>query len=159
MNFGLSFTNPWALLLWPPLVAYFVWLSQRTLTDLSRLRRRVALAMRLLVVTLLVLAIAGVQLVRYNKDLAVMFVVDYSDSVGPQAKEKAAQFIDAAVKDRKPADRWGVVVFGTEAHIDLAVGSAPTLGKIQTVPRTEFTDISAAIRLGMASLPDGMRKR
>jgi uncharacterized membrane protein len=159
MNFGLSFTNPWALLLWPPLIVYFAWLSQRTLTDLSRLRRRAALAMRLLVVTLLVLAIAGVQLVRYNKDLAVMFVVDYSDSVGPQAKAKAAQFIDAAVKDRKPADRWGVVVFGREAYIDLAAGTAPTLGKIQTVPPSEFTDISAAIRLGMASLPDGMRKR
>lgn len=159
MNFGISFTNPWALLLWPPLAFYFVWLARRSLADLSTFRRRFSVALRLIVLTLLVLAIAGAQLVRFNRDLAVMFVVDYSDSVGPKSKEAAEQYIQNAIKNRKPSDKWGVVVFGREAFIDLAVGSAPTLGKIQTVPPTEFTDISAAIRLAMASLPDGMQKR
>jgi hypothetical protein len=153
MNFGLSFTNPWALLLWPPLALYFVWLARRSLADLSPFRRRVATGLRLTVLTLLVLALAGLQFVRFNRDLAIMFVVDYSDSVGPKSKETAETYIQNAIKDRKPGDRWGVVVFGREAFIDLAPGTAPTLGKIQTVPPTEFTDISAAIRLGMASLP------
>ncbi|HVF10337.1 MAG TPA: glutamine amidotransferase [Abditibacteriaceae bacterium] len=159
MNFGLSFTNPWALLLWPPLVAYSAWLVGRSLADLSPLRRRLALAMRVLVITLLVLALAGLQIVRFNRDLAVMFVVDYSDSVAASAKDSASKYIRTAVAKRRPRDRWGVVVFGSEAYIDLAPGTAPTLGKIQTVPRTEFTDIAAAIRLAVASLPDGMQKR
>ena len=159
MNFGLSFTNPWALALLPPLVAFFAWTARRTLADLSTARRRLALALRVLVCTLLVLALAGMQLVRFNRDLAVMFVVDYSDSVGPEAKQKAADFINAAVKNRRVADNWGVVVFGREAFVQLAPGVAPSLGKIQTVPPGEFTDIAAAIRLATASLPDGMRKR
>jgi uncharacterized membrane protein len=159
MNFGLSFTNPWALLLWPPLIAYFIWLSRRSLADLSPFRRRLSTGLRILITTLLILAISGLQLVRYNRDLAVMFVVDYSDSVGPRSKENAERYIQNAVQDRKPTDQWGVVVFGREAFIDLAPGTSPTLGKIQTVPPTEFTDIAAAIRLGMASLPDGMQKR
>jgi len=159
MNFGVSFTNPWALLLLPPLIAYFVWLAGRSLADLSTLRKRLAVGIRVLLVTLIVLAIAGIQLVRYNRDLAIMFVVDYSDSVGPNAKAAAEKFIQTAIQKRKPADKWGVVVFGREAFVDLAPGSAPSLGKIQTVPPTEFTDIAAAIRLGMASLPDGMQKR
>ncbi len=159
MNFGLSFTNPYALLLWPPLAAYFVWLSGRTLADLSRFRRRLALFMRLLVSALLVLAVAGAQLVRFNKDLAVMFVVDYSDSVGPDAKMRAANYIEDAIKTRKAGDKWGLVVFGREAFVDLAPGNTPTLGKIQTLPPSEFTDIAAAIRLAVASLPDGMQKR
>jgi hypothetical protein len=159
MNFGLSFTNPWALLLLPPLVAFFAWTSRRTLADLSPFRRRLALGVRVLISTLLVLALAGTQLVRFNRDLAVMFVVDYSDSVGPAAKARAARFIEDAVRTRRISDNWGVVVFGREAYIQLAPGVAPTLGKIQTVPPGEFTDIAAAMRLAIASLPDGMRKR
>ncbi len=57
MNFGLSFTNPYALLLWPPLAFYFVWLARRSLADLSTFRRRLSVALRLVVLTLLVLAI------------------------------------------------------------------------------------------------------
>ncbi|MDQ3814316.1 MAG: VWA domain-containing protein, partial [Armatimonadota bacterium] len=159
MNTGISFTNPWALLLWPPLVAYFVWLARRSLADLSPLRRRLALGLRVIITTLLVLAIAGAQLVHYNRDLSVMFVVDYSDSVEPAAKVAAEDFIKNAIKSIKPSDRWGVVVFGQEAYVDLAPNSGTKLGKIQTVPPTEFTDISAAIRLAMASLPDGTQKR
>ena len=76
MNFGLSFTNPWAFLLWPPLAIYFVWLAGRSLADLSPLRRRAAVALRLVVLTLIVLALAGIQFVRFNRDIATMFVVD-----------------------------------------------------------------------------------
>ena len=159
MNFGLSFTNPWALALFPPLVAFFAWTARRTLADLSTARRRLALALRVLVCGFLVLALAGTQLVRFNRDLAVMFVVDYSDSVGPEAKQHAADFINQAVKTRQAGDNWGVVVFGRDAFVQLAPGIAPTLGKIQTVPPGEFTDISGAMRLATASLPDGMRKR
>lgn len=159
MNFGLSFTNPWALLLWPPLAFYFVWLAGRSLADLSPLRRRAAIALRLVVLTLIVLALAGLQYVRYNRDMATMFVVDFSDSVGARAKVQAEEFINAAVKGRKDNDRWGVVVFGRDAYIELAPGNSPNLGKIQTVTATEFTDIAGAIRLAMASLPDGMQKR
>ena len=96
---------------------------------------------------------------QFNRDMATMFVVDFSDSVGARAKVQAEEFINSAVKGRKDNDRWGVVVFGREAFIEMAPGNAPTLGKIQTVTATEFTDIAAAIRLAMASLPDGMQKR
>lgn len=159
MNFGLSFTNPWALLLWPPLAFYFVWLAGRSLADLSLARRRAAIAMRLVLLTLIVLALAGLQYVKFNRDMATMFVVDYSDSVGAKAKVGAEEFINAAVKGRKENDKWGVVVFGRDAYIELSPGTSPNLGKIQTVTATEFTDIAGAIRLAMASLPDGMQKR
>lgn len=159
MNFGLSFTNPWALLLWLPLAAYFVWLSRHSLTDLSPLRQRLALGIRLILTALIVLALAGAQFVRYNRDLAVMFVLDYSESIGPDAKARAGMFVEAAIKKIKPTDRWGAVVFGRDAFVEHAVGNDPTLGKIQSVPPSEFTDISAAIRLAVASLPDGMQKR
>lgn len=159
MPFGLSFTNPWALALYPPLAAYFVWLATRSLVDLSTLRRRLALGFRLLVLALLVCALAGMQVVRYNQHLATMFVLDYSDSMAPDAKTRAVTFIREAVKTKRERDEVGIVVFGREAFIELAPSQAANISKIQTVTPSEFTDLAAAIRLGMASLPDGMQKR
>jgi hypothetical protein len=147
------------LLLWPPLAAYFVWLSRRTLADLSIFAGVCRCFMRLLVSALIVLAIAGTQLVRYNRDMAVVFVVDYSDSVAPDAKERAAKYIETSIKNRQAGDKWGVVVFGRDAVIELEPSVARTMEKIRSVVPTEFTDISAAIRLAIASLPDGMQKR
>ncbi len=159
MPFGLSFTNPLALLLLPPLAAYFVYLARRSLADLSPARRNLAVALRLLVLSALVFALAGLQLVRYNNDVATMFVLDYSDSIPPATKDAALEYIRKAVDKKRDDDRAGIVVFGREAFIELAPSTTRKIDKIQTVAPTEFTDLSAAIRLGMASLPDGAQKR
>ncbi|RYG70265.1 VWA domain-containing protein, partial [bacterium] len=159
MPFGLSFTNPFALLLFPLLAFYFVWLAGRSLADLSPARRNLAVGLRLLLLSLLVAALAGLQFVRFNNDVATMFVLDYSDSIPPATKEAALEFVQKAVKAKRKDDRAGIVVFGRDAFIELAPSVADNVGKIQTVTSSEFTDIAAAIRLGMASLPDGAQKR
>jgi uncharacterized membrane protein/Mg-chelatase subunit ChlD len=159
MPFGLSFTNPLALLLLLPLAFYFAALSRRSLADLSPARRNLSTGIRLLLLSLLILALAGLQVVKFNKDIATMFVLDYSDSVSPQSKERALKYIQDAVKTKKDNDQAGIVVFGREAFIELAPNAAKEVGQIKTVTPTEFTDLAAAIRLGMASLPDGMQKR
>ena len=159
MPFGLSFTNPLALLLFPPLALYFVFLARRSLTDLSPARRVLATGIRLLLTGLIVLALAGLQIVKFNRDIATMFVLDYSDSIAPDVKQRELEYVQQAVKSKKDDDRAGVVVFGRDAYIELAPSTARDIDKIQTVTSAEFTDIAAAIRLGMASLPDGMQKR
>lgn len=159
MPFGISFTNPWALLLFPPLAAYFIWLGRKSHADLSTARRRLAIGVRLVVLGLIVLALSGMQFVRFNRNQATMFVLDYSDSIAPADKERALEYIKKAAKGKRPNDQVGIVVFGREAFIELAPSLAQDVGKIQTVTPSEFTDIAAAIRLGMASLPDGVQKR
>jgi uncharacterized membrane protein len=159
MPFGLSFSNPLALLLLPPLALYFVLLARRSLADLSPARRNLAVGMRLLVLSLLIFALAGLQFVKLSRESATMFVLDYSDSIPPATKQKALEYIQKAVQTKRDNDRAGIVVFGREAFIELSPSTARKIGKIQTVAPSEFTDISAAIRLGMASLPDGAQKR
>ena len=159
MPFGLSFTNPWALALFPPLALYFWWLARRSLADLSPARRALATGIRLLLTGLIVLALAGLQVVRFNRDIATMFVLDYSDSISPDTKARELEYVQNAVKTKRDNDRAGVVVFGRDAYIELAPSTSRDIDKIQTVTSAQFTDIAAAIRLGMASLPDGMQKR
>ncbi|HEX8550994.1 MAG TPA: glutamine amidotransferase [Abditibacteriaceae bacterium] len=159
MNFGLSFTNPWALLLFVPFAAFFVWTARQTLADLSSLRAKASLGLRLFIAALLVLALAGAQQVRFNRDLAVMFVLDNSDSLSPDAKTRAQNFIAQSVKGSKGGDRWGTVVFGREAQIERAPSAGKEIEPVKSVVAGEFTDIAAAMRLASASLPDGFRKR
>ncbi len=160
MPFGLSFTNPLALLLLPPLALYFILLARRSMADLSPARRNLAVALRLLVLSALVFALAGLQLVRFNRDIATMFVLDYSDSIPPATKDAALDYIRKAVAKKRDNDQAGIVVFGRDAYIELAPGPVKDkISQIKTVTPGEFTDLSAAIRLGMASLPDGAQKR
>ena len=67
-----------ALLLLAAPVAWWGW---RTLNTLEPLRRGVAVGLRVLVLTLLVLVLAGVQTRREHDDLTVVAVVDQSPSI------------------------------------------------------------------------------
>jgi len=155
----LSFTDPWALLLLLPLLPWFGYWTQHSLSDLSPARRRLTFGVRLVVIVLLVLALAGIQLVRISKDLAVVFVLDFSDSISQESKRAAVKYIQQATKRMRPRDKAGLVVFGSEAFVDTAPSEKLNLDRIATVPPTEYSDISAAIRLAQATFPDGYQKR
>ena len=134
-------------------------MALRSLADLSPARRNLALGLRLIVLSLLVFALAGAQIVRFNQTVATMFVLDYSDSISPDAKVKALEFIQKAAKGKHTDDRLGIVVFGRDAYVDLAPQLGRDITQIKTVVPSEFTDISSAMRLGMASLPEDAQKR
>jgi len=164
----LSFTHPHWLLAFPVALYYFYCLNrpQRGLipflssyADLNPGRRNLVFGVRMILLLLVFLALAGLQWVRINRDLAVMFVLDYSDSISPQAKEAQVKFVNEAVTNMRRSDKAGIIVFGAEAFVELSPAARLKVTKIQSVPPTQYTDISAAIRLAMASFPEGMQKR
>jgi uncharacterized membrane protein len=126
---------------------------------LNPARRNFVFTVRMLLLMLVFLALAGLQWVRINRDLAVMFVLDHSDSISPQAKEAQVKFVNEAVKNMRANDRAGIIVFGAEAFVELSPAARLRITKIQSVPPTQYTDISAAVRLAMAGFPEGMQKR
>ena len=79
---GFSLTAPGLLWLLVPAVGLTLLLSRAARHHLSRGRRRVAVAIRILLLTLVVSALAGLQLVLPVDRLTTVFVVDLSDSVG-----------------------------------------------------------------------------
>ena len=77
----LELTRPWWLLglaALPVLVYYFY----RSLVDFARWQRVLSLWLRAAIVILLLLALAGLNLVRPTRELFVVFAVDRSQSVG-----------------------------------------------------------------------------
>ncbi|MBC7248851.1 MAG: VWA domain-containing protein [Anaerolineae bacterium] len=154
----IAFTHPWALILLLALLP-IVWLWRQGRSRVRRVRSALILLTRLLILVLLTLSIAGMQLVRAVDELAVIFLVDVSDSVSSAWKASALSFVEAALAEMGPHDRAGIVVFGSDALVDRPVTTARELGDLFSIPATGHTDIEEALRLGLALFPGATQKR
>ncbi|MCZ7667625.1 MAG: VWA domain-containing protein [Chloroflexi bacterium] len=115
----MSFTTPIALLLLLSL-PFIVWLGW---PHAGRLRRRRwrdqgSVALRILILLLLILSLAGLQIVRSADDLAVVFLVDASDSISQEQAAQAEAYVRSAMSLMGPNDQAAVILFGANALVD-----------------------------------------
>ncbi len=156
------------LLVLIPLIVFF---SFRSLAGLGRVRRWIAIGLRCLLVLLLTLALAEPHARRPNPNMTVLFLWDRSLSIPQELvgdrdvrEERIKQFISDAVAQRGPGrdgDKTGVIVFGREPRLELPPDSVPqlTLHKILSRLDDTHTNIAAALKLALASFPEGTGKR
>ena len=138
----------WLLLLLPPLV-WLGWPRQR----FRRARDATSLALRVLLLLCLVLALSGARVSRSSDRLAVVFLVDVSDSLGPELQDEQLAWVDAAMATMGPDDLAGIVAFGARPFTERAPGALREPGTLQSQPASGNTDLAAAIRHGSALLP------
>jgi uncharacterized membrane protein len=154
----MAFAQPLFLLLLV-ILPYFIYLG-RPKGRYGRGRAWVALILRCLIVALVILSLAGTQLVRGGDELAVVFLVDVSDSVSEAEQERALAFVEGALAALGPDDRAALVLFGADALVERPMmDGADKLSEIASIPRTYQTDLEGAIRLGMALFPAGAARR
>lgn len=156
---NIQFTHPYWLLLLPLGLAWIIWLAWKSDVQISRWRRWASGIIRALVLTLLVLAIAGAQWLRPLQGMNVFYLLDRSDSIPSSQQEQSRDYVNKSVKFKKETDRAGVLVFGTDASLESTVNAAVDIPKIQAIVGTERTDIAGAIRLGTAAFPETGQKR
>ncbi len=172
-----TFLSPWwlLLLLLAPLV-YVI--SFRSLSGLGPVRRWVAIGLRTLVVVLLVVALAEPKVQRPSENMTVLFVVDRSASVPRDLEQEQTgnlkdmrwariqELIEGSVSARygvNRSDQFGVMMFGKRPK--LAFPPSPVLGLKGKIDESgvildeNYTDIGAALKLAMASFPEGSAKR
>ncbi len=159
----MNFTAPLALILLI-FIPYFVWLGRpKVQARQSRLaghwREWTSLVLRLLIIALLILSLAGSQLVRAADDLAVVFLVDGSDSIRPEQAEQAETLVRGTIEQLAPNDQAAVIVFGSNALVERPMSGLAELAPVTSVPQTLHTDIAEAIRLGLALFPAGSARR
>ena len=128
-------------------------------TEHTSTRRWMSLGVRIALLAMLVLALAG--LTRKNKvdALGVVFVVDQSASVSSEGRKKAVDFINQSLVHQESGDVTGVVVFGAEALVDTSPVDGLKTHQISSKPSPHHTDIAAGLRLATAVMPpDRARK-
>src|SRR5262249_23714103 len=155
-------------------------LARRSL-DIRRresLRPWLAASLRALVVVCIVVALAEPRLRQANETTTVLFVLDRSLSIpeeyvddpnvpAAQIDQRAArlrEFINRAVEERgrgHERDQAGLIVFGRTPRLELPPSDAPRF-QLRELPRAVdggYTDIAAALKLALASFPEGTGKR
>jgi Mg-chelatase subunit ChlD len=156
----ISFDHPawlWVCLLVPVLVAA----SMRSLAGLDGVRRAASLLLRSLLIVLLAACLAGIEHVRRNRDLTVMFLMDRSHSV-EVLEPWQEQFMQAVCEDTPPDDRVGVISFARSARLEqlpMRGGYYIQKDRLSTMGATDRTDLASALRLAMAMFPHDTTKR
>ena len=156
---GITFETPLALLLLVPALAVTVGLHAASGRRLGATRRRLALALRTIVLAALVFALAGFQLVLPVDRLATVFIVDLSDSVGNAGREDALAFLRQSLAEKPDGHVAGIVAFGGEALVERLPSDLTEIDRIASTPVRSATDIGAALRLATALFPDDAQKR
>jgi uncharacterized membrane protein/Mg-chelatase subunit ChlD len=146
LSLSVQLENWPVLLLLPLFVAFAVRLSRRSLSDMSRSRAHLALLLRCLLLTLLVLALAGVRLVRRGSTLAVVFLVDQSRSIRPDQRERAQSYVRDALGGRRQGDRAGLVTFAADPQTQFSLGQPIDTAHLRDTGVRTSTDISQALR-------------
>ena len=141
------------------------WISFRRLQSLGATRRWFAIAFRTAVVTAIVMAIAGVQVVWQTDRVTVLYLLDQSESI---PEEKRAQMLEYAIenvrlhRDATREDRVGLIVFGAEAAIEIPpfADDLPATNRLDGLPgRTDATNLESALQLAKAVMPEDSRRR
>ncbi|OAI45600.1 hypothetical protein AYO44_12720 [Planctomycetaceae bacterium SCGC AG-212-F19] len=166
----------WLLLLLPVIVYW----SRRSLAGMGPARRWMAIGLRSSLILFLVLALAEVRLRQVNDTVTTLFLVDRSLSVPEEIDENAPRdaknnpidqrwervkkFINESVEKRGEAhkrDKAGMIVFGRRPRLELPPSDAPRFNFIDVASNLDanYTDIAAAIKLALASFPEGSAKR
>ena len=152
-----SFDHPvwlWGLLLLPLLA----WTGTRATSRVRPRQHRVATALRVGAVGLLVLALASPRLATSGDGVDVAFLVDDSDSVGA-ASRQAEDWIREAVATRGDEDRAALALFGAQGRLEYSLRTDPPTGGFATVVDGSSTDIASALRLSQGVLGSEQRRR
>ena len=138
-----------------PFVLFLAWPAG------GRLRRRekLSLAFRLLMLLSIVLSLARLESLRTSDALAVVYLLDQSDSMSPSSKAAALEYVRSGLAHMGAEDSAGVVVFGKEALVERPLSHAASFESISSVLDTTQTDLAQAIHLAMALFPPGVAKR
>jgi len=154
----LRFSAPLYLLLLIPVIAGLIYTWPR-MRGMMKARKRFAFVLRFLLMSSLVIALAGPESYRNNHGLCTIFLLDRSDSIRDNDRKAQEQFVKTAFKHLGTDDEAGVVVFGKDAAVEAAPERSPNLGRVLSLIDGSATDVSAAIRLASASFPDGKARR
>ncbi len=143
-----------------------VWLGVRSLVVLEPARRVTAIVLRVLVLTLLVLILAGLSTQRTHDDLTVIAVVDRSASVrtfgdfAPRngttsdPDQAVLAFVERAGTDRRPDDRFGLVTYDARPSVRVRPGPRDTLEAATIDAPLSGTDTAAALTHALAAVAD-----
>lgn len=163
LPYRISFEHP--VYLWLLLALPILWyVGFQSLGVLGKLRRVLALSLRTLVWTVLVFALAGVQLVRVSDIVTVMYVLDQSESIPIAKRQVMLDYVVRNVRrhrDAQRGDKAGIIVFGRDATVEVPpFDDGIYLDKLESeLGGKDATNLESALSMAQATMPDNTSRR
>ena len=134
------------------------WLLARRRIGVGPRQWRWATALRAAIAVSLLLALLVPTLTRPSDQVATVFLIDDSDSLGTPGRQAIQVWLDEAL-DASPHGQRAVVAFGRDAQIERLPASDVKSGDISVDVDRTGTNLEAALRLGTALAPSDSRRR
>jgi len=150
--------QPWALLLLlslPLLVASLVIGRSRR----PGIRRVLPLVLRTAGIIGLAFAAAGAQQIDVGASMDVVFAVDVSDSIGPQGRSEAAQFVESALAGASGGDQAALVLVGTESAVERGLQSDLRRLTGESVVDTSSTSLADGVLRALSLFSDQRERK
>ena len=154
----LEFDNPWmfCLLVFTP---WIWWMHAAGHSGLAPFRSGIAVFIRLGLVGLLVLVLAGPRSVKTNDVISVVYNVDVSDSVN-EARQTALDVVANSAAGKPAHDEAGLVIFGRTAAVELPPRESFPFEKfLNAQVGRDATNLEQSLALSAAMLPEENRGR
>ena len=136
--------------------------------NMSLGRKGTTFLLRCIAIICAILALANLQRTHSERRLAVVFLLDISDSVAVSQREIAVDQINAAIAKLKPTDQFAVIGFAAEPFVLIPMGE-PSVETDKQPPITSIltdasgqldsTDIVSALKRSIEHLPDNYHRR
>ncbi|MCE2413163.1 VWA domain-containing protein, partial [Candidatus Poribacteria bacterium] len=151
-------------------IPVLIFVQRRAHLSTAKWRKRVTSLLRSAALLCAILALANLHRTHAEQRLAVVFLIDISESIQPTQYEEVSRQIDTVVAKLEPTDAFGIISFARETGVLLeirqkqnqpteiaSVISLETLAE-QTI-RRDGTDVLAALKRSIALLPDNYHRR
>ena len=154
VNLPVTFDHPWLLLIWPAIIAWFIFWTRNSRSGLDPSTIKLAIILRGLLTLLLVFMIAGIHIVSRTNRLTTIFLLDVSRSIRPDERAASLKYIEAAGNSKPANDNTGLVTFGRSATLQAPVSTdTPDLDNVNTGVDGDATNLRGALQLASASMP------
>jgi Mg-chelatase subunit ChlD len=152
-----NFINPWALLIFLP-VAIVIIAIYRKFNGKQYHHGIWPLFLRMLIIFLLVLSLAGLEIKIPVDHTEIIFLADLSDSTISKQSE-LAEFISNSMKLLPENYEAGIVGFGENALIEQSVSTFRDFHTFHSNPNTNYSNIDQALQRAEGLFTQNSRKR
>ncbi len=147
------FTYPLAFVLLIA-AAWVWWLNEAGYSGLRGWRNTASLLVRLSLLGLFVVLLAEPRAVRKSDALSVVFVVDQSQSVRPEALDASLRYVTRLAQGKPERDEVGLVTFGRSAVVEMPPSVAFPFEGLAIQVERDGTSLEQALSLGAAVLSE-----
>lgn len=146
------------------LIPIFILIHRSTNVVASKLRKWTTFLLRCGVLLCAILALANLQGSRKDQRLALVFLIDTSDSIAPSHLENTIDQINSIISGLEPTDQFAVISFASEPTVWKKLEQVSKHEKLQfemleTTSGNDGTNILTAINRSLEVLPEHYHRR